>query len=180
MCDLARSRLIAWMDGELEGAEAEAVKTHAAACPECGEQLGRLRAISRDITDYCAAVSSEQQRRRWWIPAAAAAALILAAGLVWMREQPAPVTVVKLVVTPSVTVARNHGGTEVPRRLKSAPRRPRAPTPKLMATARGEPGLTVVIRLDEVLPFGAAPPGAVLVGNVTFDAGGQLSTIRLE
>jgi anti-sigma factor RsiW len=177
---MARSRLIAWMDGELEDAESSLVKEHVDACTDCLEQLRRLRVLSREITGYCAAVGGEE-RRRYWIPAAAAAAVVLAAGILWMtRTQPEKIQVVtRLTSPPAVLVTRTAESAPVP--LKSVPvRRRNPPRPAKAIMARGEPGVTVVIALDEVLPFGAAPPGAVLVGNLTFDAGGQPSKIQLQ
>jgi anti-sigma factor RsiW len=180
MCDMARSRLIAWMDGELEGAECGFVQDHIAACAECAHELRHLRTLSRDITGYCDAVGGEKHRR-YWIPAAAAAAVVLATGLLWMRGHPAKIQVAdRLPSPPAVLVARTAVSTP-PKRIQSARPRLRVPLRTVKSvTTRGEPGVTVVIPLDEVLPFGAAPPGAVLVGNLTFDAGGRPSRIQLQ
>lgn len=179
MCDVERPRLIAWSDGELPEAESLLVKKHVGACADCGAELRRIKILSSEITSYCAAVGGEQ-RRKYWIPAAAAA-VVLAAGLAWMRPQPPKIPVA--VRPPSISHALAARIVESPQAESTKPRaivrrlRPRAV--KTVAQ-KGGAGLTVLIPLDEVLPFGAAPPGSVLVGNLTFDAGGQLSRIQLQ
>ena len=54
MSDHATERLSAYLDGDLEPAEREAVERHLAACPECASMLGELArvvAAARDLED---------------------------------------------------------------------------------------------------------------------------------
>ncbi len=185
MCDTMRSRLIAWIDGELENDESAAVADHVAQCWECAREVRNIRALSRDIAEFCVS-SVGSKPRRYWIPAAiaAAAAIVLATGLVWTRvQQQTNVVTTKQPTRQSAApllVARNAATPDVPP-VKPAPARRRTPPrPAATVTEVGKPGVTVVIPLDEVLPVGAAPPGALLVGNLTFDAGGQPSRIQLQ
>ena len=164
MCEVSRPELIAWIDGESRDS---ALERHVSGCPECQREAGRIRQLSRDIGEYCIAMSAERPaRRRWWmIPVAAAAVILLATGLVWLRSsrQPAPpVVAVRPVIHPAVVRA---GLSATPPEARHRSRR-RRPMPPMYADI---PGVLVVVNLEELLPPGAAPPGAVLVGKITFD-----------
>jgi anti-sigma-K factor RskA len=53
------------------------------------------------------------------------------------------------------------------------------PTPS--APAYSDPhSLPVALALEDLLPIGAAPPGAVIVGELVLDVGGTPRTFRLE
>lgn len=140
MCELARSRLIAWIDGELEGAEALAVSAHVESCPACQGEARAIRSLSRDIGEYARAVTARPRPASYkWL--AAAAVVVLSVGLMWIRPEREPA---------------------------------------VSETRPAHPGVLVAVPLDEVLPVGAAPPGAMLVGYMDFDATGQPSSFRVQ
>src|SRR5215475_5700242 len=82
MCDLG-DKLVAWLDGELSGCEAEEMERHLAACEECRRCVASYREISGAIVSQCEArfASRVQPQRLRWMPvlslAAAAGALIV-------------------------------------------------------------------------------------------------------
>src|SRR6185295_4647354 len=48
-CEQIRSRLSWLLDGELDAAEADAVRAHAATCDKCGPLLAELKATDAEI-----------------------------------------------------------------------------------------------------------------------------------
>ena len=46
-CDLIRPSLSAYLDGETDAAESEAIRRHEAACPACRQALAELRETVR-------------------------------------------------------------------------------------------------------------------------------------
>jgi len=170
MCDVPRSRLIAWIDGELDDVEALAVKAHVSRCRQCRVETARIRALTSEIGEYCDFVGLPRRRRPWIWVAACAAAVLLAAGLLWTRPHRTAPVIAKaatVAVEPVAPVARPAA---VAATHATGPHRVRRPPPREVQDEA--PGVLVAVSLYELLPVGAAPPGAVLVGNLTFDAGG--------
>lgn len=165
MCNVDRSQLIAWIDGESQD---PAVQTHVRGCAECCREVERIRVLSRDIAGYCAAVGNDRPvRGRWWIAVAAAAAVVLlAVALAWLRtpSQPMPRPVTSQAVVGPLPVV------PPPAPVRAAATRPRPRIARPRPTPQqpfAESGVLVVLDLEQLLPPGAAPPGAVLVGNLT-------------
>ncbi len=180
MCDINRWRLIAWVDGELPVGEASAVKEHIGECAECRNEVRRVQALSRDIEQYCAAMApASHSPARWWIPVAAAALVLLAAGLISTSKRvPVPVIIARAPVLASPSPERAVDPIRITRPVRSRRHAPRRTNP--VKASAGEPGVLLVIPMDELLPVGAAPPGALLVGRLTLDAGGLPGRLRLE
>lgn len=180
MCDLSRSQLMAWVDDELDGHEASVVAEHVEGCSACRSEVIRIRSMSRDIAEYTHAAAGLTPRRNWrWVAVAAAAAVLLAAGLMWMRPrpvEPAPV-VARKVDAPAVRIPAR---VEVVAAPKPRPvrRAVRAVTPR--TPERDSPGVLVAIPIDQMLPVGAAPPGALLVGRMSFDVRGLPASFQVE
>jgi anti-sigma factor RsiW len=91
-CDDIRPQLGKWYDGEVAGAQAEAIGAHVADCPQCTGEVDALRAIDRlltvdidaaDLTHRVVAAARREQRpgSGWWVRVAAAAAAALALGV---------------------------------------------------------------------------------------------------
>lgn len=115
-CAAFEDDLSALLDGELDGARADAVRTHAETCAACSRRLVALRAVDAELAEVAAAPSSSEavrlaalhvrladrgraaatgahraspRRRRWVLPAAAGA-LAAAAAALFAVLQPAP------------------------------------------------------------------------------------------
>ena len=116
MCEVNGPRLLAWMDGEMEGREGEEIAAHVRDCAECNASLARFRAVSAEVADYRDQIARGRgpSRRREWIRVAAIAAVVLlaimisrAAGGIQRRNsgapyaagsaREAPVTVIRVV-----------------------------------------------------------------------------------
>lgn len=168
MCDFP---LVAWLDGELEGGEAEEIRAHIEGCAKCREQVRRIRSVSATITEYSAERARlRRSRTMWWIAGTAAAAVIVAA-LLWTPR--APKTVPVAAVRPAAVVEKPRAAVITPAPVRKV---------RLHATrpVQQPAGVRVVVSLESLLPVGAAPPGAVLVGELILDAAGQPAAIRLE
>jgi hypothetical protein len=75
-CSSYFPRLDAWIDGELDPPEAQAVGGHVAACPACRAEADSRRRLKAALARLVLPELRRPARR--WIPAAAAAALLLA------------------------------------------------------------------------------------------------------
>ncbi len=183
MCDLSGSQLIAWMDGELEDADARSVGAHVRACAQCGERVRQTRTLSREISGYSqAAVGGAQRQNWWWMAGAAAAIVLLATGLVWLRQRPADVRPVARIAVPTPPPAPRVGVAavkEAPQARPQTARRVSKPAPAPIRFQE-EPGVLVAIPIDQMLPVGAAPPGALLMGHMSFDAAGLPASFRVQ
>jgi anti-sigma factor RsiW len=85
--------LIAWMDGELPDAEADAIAKHIEGCPECALDASRFAALGEQLKIYCGTGFEAPPRAR--LPRTLAAiALPIAAALVLLlvthRPPPLP------------------------------------------------------------------------------------------
>ena len=183
MCDLSGSQLIAWMDGELEDADARTVAAHVQACTQCKRRVRQTRALSREIGEYSrAAVGGGQRQNWWWMAGAAAAIALLAAGLAWMRQQPADVRPVARIAVPKPQPAPRVEVAAVKVAPQPRPKTVRRATRPAPAPVRfqEDPGVLVAIPVDEMLPVGAAPPGALLVGHMSFNAAGLPASFRVQ
>lgn len=82
--------LVLWLDGELEPAEADALRKHLDGCTDCQRRHAAYRRLSEDIVSLHKMTEAAPRRRRniWWWPAAAAAVLVAA---FWARPPARPV-----------------------------------------------------------------------------------------
>lgn len=93
MCEFS-SKLVAWMDHELERDEAAAVERHLAACAECRSCVAEFERASREFNAYCEAVEQSKRNgkavRREAVLWVAAAAIVLAVVFAYPRRQAVP------------------------------------------------------------------------------------------
>jgi anti-sigma factor RsiW len=155
MCEVNGRRLLAWMDGEMEGREGDEIAAHVRDCPECKAGVQQFRAISAEVVEYRDRIAhpgeSQSSRGRQWIRAAAIAAVVLLA----------------ILISRGVSGVDRHSAASVP--------------PDLTDAAHGAP-LTVIrvaVPIDEILPPGAAPAGISLQGDLVLAQDGTPVAIRL-
>ena len=83
MCEHS-GKLVAWMDGELEGGEAANIQHHLADCADCRLCVSEFRRITGEFAEHCDAVlKSVQPARNMWVPLRWAAVTACAVGLMF-------------------------------------------------------------------------------------------------
>lgn len=114
MCEFS-SKLVAWIDDELEQDEAAAVERHLGACAECRSCVAECERASREFNAYCEAVEQSKGNgravRREAVLWVAAAAIVLAVVFAYPRRQPEPslhqANTTAAVSNPSLDSAQN-------------------------------------------------------------------------
>ena len=187
MCRYA-TKLIAWLDRELEPEQMVEVEQHLRNCRECRLSIAKYERASDIFYDYCDAVmngvSNRDRRRRIPILSAAAAILFLVATtavLLRTRVQslpPSPIGIVQPAQDPLVP--------ESPTPAANA-MRPRRVTPKLVRTQASnwlqvpaQPAVEVAIPADSMFPPGAVPEGINFIAVVNFAPDGSARQMRLR
>jgi hypothetical protein len=187
MCKYS-TKLIAWLDRELEQEQLAEMEQHLRECGECRVNIAKYEGASQLFNDYCNAVmTAEPDRdRRRWIPllSAAAAILVLVAttGVVLRTRvkplSPSPTAIVQpaqwpLVPEPATTPANAMR----PRRTRAKPVRSHAsnwlPLPP-------QPAVEVAIPADSMFPPGAVPEGVNFIADVNFALDGSARQMRLR
>lgn len=182
------TKLIAWLDRELEPEQMAEVEQHLRNCDECRANIAKYERVSQIFNDYCHAVMTATQDRgqRRWLPILSAAAAILflvatAAVVLRIRVQPlspSPTAVVQparppLVsepATPPANVVRPRGARPKPVRTQAA---------NLLALPP-QPAVEVAIPADSMYPPGAVPQGINFVADVNFAPDGSARQMRLR
>lgn len=65
-CKSATERLGAWLDDELHGAEADAVRAHIESCRECAEECRQMRRLQSAIQNVLAAEAAKLAFQPFW------------------------------------------------------------------------------------------------------------------
>ena len=182
------TKLIVWLDRELEPEQMAEIEQHLRDCGECRLNIAKYGRVSKIFDDYCDAVmTAETDRdRRRWIPLLSAAAAILvlvATTAVVLRNrvqplspsaaaivQPAQSPLVPEPATPPANAMRL-------RRARAKPVRSQAgnwlPLPP-------QPAVEVAIPADSMFPPGAVPEGVSFIADVNFAPDGSARQMRLR
>ena len=188
MCKYS-TKLIAWIDRELEPEPMAEMEQHLGDCGECRLNIAKYEGISKILDDYCNAVVNAEpdwdQRR--WIPilSAAAAILVLVATVTVVLRTvvqrplpPSPTASVQLTQFPIVAEAPSPAADAI---------RPRRATPKLARTQAGKwlplppkTAVEVAIPADSMFPPGAVPEGINFIADVSFAPDGSTRQMRLR
>ena len=187
MCKYS-TKLIAWIDRELEPEEMAGLEQHLAICDECRVNIAKYERVSQICDDYCHAVMTAAQDRgqRRWLPILSAAAAILflvatAAVVLRIRVQPlspSPAAVVRPAPSPLVSEpATAPGNVMHPRRARPKPVRAEAGNGP---TLPPQPAIEVAIPADSMYPPGAVPEGVNFVADVNFAPDGSARQMRLR
>jgi Putative zinc-finger len=192
MCDYS-SKLIAWLDRELQPEEMAAVQQHLPNCAECRASLSKYKLVSQDIDDYCHAMmtasQSDRAHRGWAVLSAAAAILVLAgtAAVLWHSRLQARSAAPALAVSPITAIhALPAEAPELPRPAGAARKSSRAHrvnSPSALQPVHWvppQPALQVAIPADSMFPPGAVPEGISFVADVNFAPDGSARQIRLR
>ena len=183
------TKLIAWLDRELEPEQMAELEQHLRDCGECRLNIAKCQRTSEIFDDYCDAVmnavSNRDQRRRI-IPILSAAAAILVfvattAVLLRTRVQPLPPSPIGIVQPAEFPLVP-----EPPTPPANA-MRPRRGAPKLVRTQASnwlqvpaQPVVEVAIPADSMFPPGAVPEGINFIADVNFAPDGSARQMRLR
>jgi len=182
------TKLIAWVDRELEPEQMAELEKHLRDCGECRLNIAKYERASEIFGDYCNAVmnavSNRDQCRRIPILSAAAVILVLVATtavLLRTRVQPLPPSPIGIVQPAQFPLVP-----EPPTPPANA-KRPRRVTPKLVRTQASnwlqvpaQPAVEVAIAADSLFPPGAVPEGINFIADVSFAPDGSARQMRLR
>jgi anti-sigma factor RsiW len=162
MCEF-ESRLIAWIDGELEPDEALETEQHLSVCPGCSARAREYKEVSRAFSDYCGALIAPKNSRR--LPSVAlgtiAAAAAIVAMVIWVRSprvEPLPFTPFAIAKAPAMALRIESRNRTTP--VKLTRRRPAAkPRYIPQPITNIEPSIEIAIPAEAVFAPGAVPPG---------------------
>ena len=125
-------QLMAFLDGELAGADAAAVRAHVVQCPSCQELELELRGVSGRIASWTVgeppaslkspAVRSRMKAMLRWAPMAAMLVLTIGAGTIWLAGQRSLYSVASTVEVNEGPAQAAAEALHYPRALADAPR----------------------------------------------------------
>ena len=183
MCEFA-TKLVAWLDRELDPAEAAAVERHVAECPECRELAKVYQDVSLAFARYRedAALPQDMPRSKRRPPilaiasaVAAAAAIVLFFAMSRSPEQtlhidvappPAPTAFSTEISKPSAPVIRAHTVTRKPVEVQNwIPVRPT---------------IQIAIPSDALFAPGAVPDGFAFAADLSLAADGSPAVLVLK
>jgi anti-sigma factor RsiW len=205
MCDF-RTKLTAWLDGELSSGDAADVERHIQFCAECRDRVAAYRQVSAAFDGYCDAYcegalaphhGQKLPRRKIAISgaatlAAAVAALFFIVPRARIRLLPVPVSVpVASATVVSSPIASAESSEPAPPEVKTvshlapnkrkltprAASRPQSPEPDWVAV---EPEVEIAIPADAIFPPGTVPEDVGFTADVTIAPDGSAQQIRLR
>jgi hypothetical protein len=185
MCDYS-TKLVAWLDRELEPEEMAEVQQHLQSCDECRINLAKYQQVSKAFDGYCKAIMTGVPNcgSRRWVPVLSAAAAILvlavtAALRLRTRVQPPsapPIAIIRPTESPAISVPPPAPVTRVSPHHTAPPTR--KATPKWLPPP--QPAIQVAIPADSIFPPGAVPEGVNFIADVNFGPDGSARQIRLQ
>jgi len=182
------TKLIAWLDRELEPEQMAELEQHLRDCGECRLNIAKYESASEIFGDYCDAVMNavpnrDQRRRIPLLSAAAAILLLVATTAVVLRTRvqplsPSPTAIVQPAQSPLVPEPATPPANAMrPRRARVKPVRTQAgnwlPLPP-------QPAVEVAIPADSMFPPGAVPEGVNFIADVNFAPDGSARQMRLR
>jgi len=187
MCNFS-GKLVAWIDGELAGAESADVERHVQSCPECQRRIAAYEEVTRLVVRYCdAAATQPNPKPRYkparWVPAvsgaiAAAAVLLFMLRPVSPKQVPVTTPVAKTSPSPVLETAQ---ATPVHQKTGNVQRRRAIARPQ---TARGdwvfEPAIQIAIPAESMFPPGAVPAGMTFIADLSVAPDGSAQGLRIE
>lgn len=184
MCE--QKNLIAWLDGELDTAEADAVREHVVSCGQCTERVRAFREVSQDVQAYMlvapAAIPAQRTRLKWAGVAAAAAiaATILVSIFLRPHDQEHKIAGQQIVPNPVREVMPEPPRVAQPvvprkRRIRHA-----VPVAPVQSTEYSEgPVIRVAIPADQLFAPGAVPAGVEIFADMALAPDGSIRELRV-
>lgn len=171
--------LAAWLDDELDQAQANAVTAHVEHCAECRARAAAYAEVTRALLDLRPA--PRRRSLRLWFGAAAAAAAALLVVALWPRQAQPPVVAQDpapepRIAEPSPRPVAARPEPARPHRITPASRRRLAPTSR---PSFDGPVIRVALPADALFAPGAVPRGAAIYADLTLAADGSLRQLRL-
>lgn len=194
MCEYS-TKLIAWLDRELEPEEMAEVQQHLLHCDECRANLAKYEGTSRALDEYCQAMMIAPQpnhmRRRWVAILSVAAAIFVVATTVavFSRYRLHPRNSAPALAASTITAIHPIPPPEAPELThpiapaKKAPGAHRMNFPvasQPVSWVPLQPALEVAIPADSMFPPGAVPQGINFVADVNFAPDGSARQMRLR
>ena len=189
MCEY-ESKLVAWIDGELEAADSLQVELHLRDCEMCRDRVRDYREVSRAFAAFHAAPPIGRKRvRSAWAAAGALAIAATAAAILWMVQTPVqqlPFPAPKIALPPAVAFETKPAGSAIP--AKAAPYK----TVQKQAVARRnairqqpvwsnmEPFVEIAIPADAIFAPGAMPAGFTFAADLGIDGDGSPGVLRVQ
>lgn len=184
--------LIAWLDRELEPAEAVAVESHLQGCEECRGRVSAYESVSADFAASYKAANEPpapaipmRSAPRWTAYVVAAAAIAVIAFALLPRAQKhttAETKTVAAVVTSEPAAPAPAAVTEPPQKhLTPAVKHRAAKKPTVgepVAWAATQSAIQIAIPADAMFPPGAVPEGMAYIARLAPD--GSLQEIRVQ
>jgi hypothetical protein len=183
MCEF-ENRLIAWMDRELEPADALAIEHHVRVCIACSARADEYREISRSFANYCGVISTRKNSRRlrWavWsatVGVAATAAMIM----LMLRPRVEPMPFQRPAVPKAPAMAFRIAPVNPP--VPVEPTRPRPGRNNVEVSPPAwnmEPSVQIAIPAEAVFAPGAVPPGFSFAAELSIANDGSARALRLR
>ena len=184
MCD-RQAKLVAWLDGELPGDEAAAIRAHVGECQTCRSRITAYEKVSEDFHLYCNAVfeAGTKPRTLPWIPVLATAAVVIVSFIVYFRTRvapprPASAPIVSAQPVPIPAPVSTPGAAPG----KAARHKP-APPPGKPHAPQWEPWETsveIAIPAESIFAPGAMPEGMRLIGELRIGPDGSVRQVRFR
>jgi anti-sigma factor RsiW len=198
MCDFS-AKLVAWLDQELPGSEANEVARHLEICAECKRKLDSYRQVSSLFDAYCESTVEAATERRLphWVRAvsytAAAVAVVAAAlALVLLRlpVEPLPdhaTAPAAASIAPASDWNHAAAAASAPAAVRPASPITKVRHPRASAPVRpdpdflpADPGIQVAIPAEAMFPPGAMPAGVTFTADFSVAPDGSVQRLRVQ
>ena len=183
MCEF-ENRLIAWMDHELDAADALAIEHHVRVCMACSARADEYREISRSFADYYGAIAARNNSRRlrWAAWSASVAAVATAAMIMLMlRPRVEPLPFQRPVVPKVPAMAFRIAPVSPPAPVEPIRPRPGRNNVDVSPPAWNlEPSVQIARPVEAVFAPGAVPPGFSFAAELSIANDGSARALRLR
>jgi hypothetical protein len=182
MCEF-ENRLIAWMDRELEAADALAIEDHVRICMACSARADEYRAVSRSFADYCGAIATRKSslRLRWALWSTVGVAATAAMIMLLVRPPVEPLPFQRPALPKAPAMAFRIVPVNPPAPVEPIRSRPGRNNVEVSPPAWNlEPSVQIAIPAEAVFAPGALPPGFSFAAELSIANDGSARALRLR